>query len=173
MHLLSAVIERARGRNASPDACLFDIFGTFVLRRCTAPDGVFKLAWRNMAAADAPTSLCPLFESIPTLDAEAAKAIRKTRPARVDAFFRRHGQATISGIEFTAALPTLLRPDEFASMAARIRDQLLAYLRASIRGFDTCTASCWSTSVIRRPFRRRCASASISPAAACACAFPC
>ena len=55
MHPRSAAIEQAKSLIPSLDACSFDIFDTFLLRRCTAPDGVFELTWQLMTAPGGPT----------------------------------------------------------------------------------------------------------------------
>jgi FMN phosphatase YigB (HAD superfamily) len=92
-----------------------------------------------LAAADTAEPLCGLFKTIPAIDAARAKDILKFGAARIDRFFQRHGRPTMPGRQFAAALPNIFDARAIAENAARIRCELLAYLRQTISGFDACT----------------------------------
>ena len=97
---------------------------------------------RRVSLVGSADSLAPLSEllgKVTKIDAPTFADIVKVLPPKVARFFARYPDGIATGRELADALPDLMDADEVAGIAAGIRKRLLAYLRLSIPGFDTCT----------------------------------
>lgn len=92
-----------------------------------------------IASATSADQLSKLFASIREINATAAKAMLKFKPALIDRIFEKHGKPIMTGKCFSAALAAHFRSDDIASHAAAMRDQMLVYLRHIIPNFDDVT----------------------------------
>lgn len=92
-----------------------------------------------IASARSVDDFAKLFKSIVEVDATAAKAILKFKPARIDRIFEEFGQPVMTGAKFAAALARHVEADEVAAHGADTRDEMLAYLRRQIPQFDDIT----------------------------------
>jgi FMN phosphatase YigB (HAD superfamily) len=97
---------------------------------------------RRVSLIGSATTLAPLSEllgKVFEIDAPAFADILKVLPPKVARFFARYPGGIARGQELADALPDLMNADEVAVIAAGMRKRLLAYLRLSIAGFDSCT----------------------------------
>jgi FMN phosphatase YigB (HAD superfamily) len=97
---------------------------------------------RRVSLIGSATTLTPLREllgKILEIDAPGFAEIIKVLPPKVARFFARYPRGSAPGQELADALPDLMNADEVAGIAAGMRKRLLAYLRLSIPGFDSCT----------------------------------
>jgi FMN phosphatase YigB (HAD superfamily) len=92
-----------------------------------------------MGSAATLAPICNLLRAISKMDAAAFAEIVKVLPPKVARFFARYPDGFAPGAEIADALPDLMNADEVAGIAAGMRKRLLAYLRLSIPGFDSCT----------------------------------
>jgi len=92
-----------------------------------------------LGAADTLEPLAELVRSLPKIDEPTFADIVKLHSPKVARFFARYPDGIASGREFAGALPDLLDAEDIASIASGLRKRLLAYLRLSIPGFDSCT----------------------------------
>ena len=92
-----------------------------------------------VGAADMLEPLAELLRGIPKIDEPTFADIVKLHAPKVARFFARYPDGIAAGREFAAALPDLLDAKDIASIASGLRKRLLAYLRLSIPGFDSCT----------------------------------
>jgi FMN phosphatase YigB (HAD superfamily) len=92
-----------------------------------------------MASATSWAPLVKLFSHFPAVDEPTVAAILKIQSPRLSAFFREFAGGQCSGQEFAEAMPGLLNAGEREALAADMRRNLLAYLRAAIPDLDTVT----------------------------------
>jgi FMN phosphatase YigB (HAD superfamily) len=92
-----------------------------------------------IGSADTLAPLCDLLGKVIRIDAPTFADIVKVLPPDVAAFFAKCPQGIATGAELADALPDLMDAQEIAALAAGLRARLLAYLRATIAGFDACT----------------------------------
>ncbi|KJC56813.1 hypothetical protein UP10_32770 [Bradyrhizobium sp. LTSPM299] len=92
-----------------------------------------------VGSADTLEPLCELLSRVVKIDAATFADIVKVQPPAVMAFFARYPDGIASGRELTDALPDLMDPCEITDIAAGVRTRLLAYLRAKIPDFGSCT----------------------------------
>jgi FMN phosphatase YigB (HAD superfamily) len=92
-----------------------------------------------VGSADSLAPLVELFAKTPRIGAQSFLDIVKILPPKVARFFARYPDGVATGSAFADALPDLLNADEIADIAAGMRKRLLAYLRLSIPGFESCT----------------------------------
>jgi hypothetical protein len=92
-----------------------------------------------VGSADTLEPLCELLSRVVKIDAATFADIVKVQPPAVMAFFAKYPDGIASGRELTDALPDLMDPREITDIAAGVRTRLLAYLRAKIPDFDSCT----------------------------------
>ena len=92
-----------------------------------------------IGSADTLDPLCELLGKVTRIDAPTFADIVKVQPPKVSAFFAAYPDGIATGRELADALPDLMGAPEIAEVAAGIRARLLAYLRAAIPGFDSCT----------------------------------
>jgi FMN phosphatase YigB (HAD superfamily) len=92
-----------------------------------------------VGAADSLEPLAELLRGIPNVDEPTFADIVKLHAPKVARFFARYPDGIATGREFAGALPDLLDAEDIASIASGLRKRLLAYLRLSIPGFDSCT----------------------------------
>jgi FMN phosphatase YigB (HAD superfamily) len=111
-----------------------------------------------VGSADTLAPLVELFAKNPRTSAQAFADIVKILPPKVARFFARYPDGVATGRAFADALPELMNADEIADIAAGIRKRLLAYLRLSIPGFDSCTdlvlADLGYTASVQKAMRR-------------------
>lgn len=92
-----------------------------------------------MASADTLGPLIDLIKELPALDAATFASITKYNSRKADAFFARLPNGQASGRDVAKALPGLIDARDIAELAAKLRRELMTYLRARFPGFDTCT----------------------------------
>ena len=92
-----------------------------------------------VGAADTLAPLRELISRIPRLDAGSFVNILKVLPPNVAAYFQKQPQGIAIGADLAKAMPDLMSPRESAALAGGMRERLLAYLRAVIPDFDSCT----------------------------------
>jgi FMN phosphatase YigB (HAD superfamily) len=92
-----------------------------------------------VGSADTLEPLCELLRRVVKIDAATFADIVKVLPPAVAAFFAQHPDGIADGQDLADALPGLMDPREITDIAAGVRARLLAYLRAKIPDFDSCT----------------------------------
>jgi FMN phosphatase YigB (HAD superfamily) len=92
-----------------------------------------------VGAADTLAPLRELISRIPRLDAGSFVNIVKVLPDKVAAYFQEQPQGIAIGADLAEAMPDLMSPHESAALAGGMRERLLAYLRALIPDFYSCT----------------------------------
>jgi FMN phosphatase YigB (HAD superfamily) len=92
-----------------------------------------------VASATTVEPLVDLFRKIHRLDATAASDILKLDSTRLRAFFAGHPGGIASGEAFAEALPDLIGVEQIAAAAGELRNEMLAYLRNTVAGFDDLT----------------------------------
>jgi FMN phosphatase YigB (HAD superfamily) len=92
-----------------------------------------------IGSADTMDPLCELFGKVTKIDAPAFADMLKVLPPAVVDFFAACPDGIATGAALADALPKLMDASQIAALAAGLRERLLAYLRATIAGFDACT----------------------------------
>jgi FMN phosphatase YigB (HAD superfamily) len=92
-----------------------------------------------IGSADTMDPLCELLGKVTKIDAPAFADMLKVLPPAVVDFFTACPDGIATGAALADALPNLMDASEIAALAAGLRERLLAYLRATIAGFDACT----------------------------------
>jgi FMN phosphatase YigB (HAD superfamily) len=92
-----------------------------------------------VSSADTLEPLRELLSRTGKIDAPTFADIVKLQLPAVTAFFAKQPDGISSGRELADALPDLIGAHEIVDIAAGVRKRLLAYLRATIPDFDTCT----------------------------------
>ena len=92
-----------------------------------------------IGSADTMDPLCELLGKVTKIDAPAFADMLKVLPPAVVDFFAACADGIATGAALADALPKLMDASEIAALAAGLRERLLAYLRATIAGFDACT----------------------------------
>jgi len=92
-----------------------------------------------IGSADTLEPLCALLSRVIKIDAPTFADIVKVQPPAVMAFFAQYPDGIADGKDLADALPDLMDADEITDIAAGVRARLLAYLRATIPDFDSCT----------------------------------
>ena len=92
-----------------------------------------------IGSADTMDPLCELLGKVTKIDAPAFADMLKVLPSAVVDFFATCADGIATGAALADALPNLMDASEIAALAAGLRERLLAYLRATIAGFDACT----------------------------------
>ncbi|WP_246801244.1 HAD family hydrolase [Bradyrhizobium genosp. L] len=92
-----------------------------------------------VGSADTLEPLTDLLSRVAKIDAPTFVDIVKVQPPAVMAYFARCPDGISDGKEFAEALPDLMDVSEITDISAGVRSRVLAYLRAQIPDFDSCT----------------------------------
>jgi FMN phosphatase YigB (HAD superfamily) len=92
-----------------------------------------------IGAAASLEALAELLRGMAGIDAPTFTDITRLHAPEVARFFAKYPDGIAAGDELAEALPDLIGADELAGIASGLRKRLLAYLRLSIPGFDSCT----------------------------------
>lgn len=92
-----------------------------------------------VASAHTVEPLQAFFRGMPRVNAGSVADFLKVEIPAITAFFEGFIDGVTSGNTLAEALPDLISPQEVRQLSASLRDKLLAYLRAQVDGFDSCT----------------------------------
>ena len=92
-----------------------------------------------IGAADTLVPLRKLIDRTPEIDADTFLNMVGVLPPAVAAYLAKCPKGFANGADFAKALPGLISARDSAALASGMRARLLAYLRAAIPDFDSCT----------------------------------